>query len=49
MKSRKIMKSYRLTPFLVKRIYRTAIEQGVSNTYVVSMALEKYFEQHDNM
>ena len=49
MKSRKIMKSYRLPPLLVERVYKTAIEQGVSNTYVVSMALEKYFEQHDNM
>lgn len=49
MKNRKIMKSYRLTALLVECINSAAIEKGVSNTYVVSIALQRYFEQQDDM
>ena len=49
MSNRKILKSYRLYPEMVECIHRVALEKGVNNTHIVSMALEKYFEQHDNM
>ena len=49
MSNRKILKSYRLFPEMVECIHRMALEKGVSNTHIISMALKKYFEQNKNM
>ena len=47
MSNRKILKSYRLNPEMVKGIHRVALEKGWTNTNVVIHALQEYFERHE--